>query len=147
MSESIDKLGYLSIEAENGQAGLEKLKDYKIDAIVSVDTLPDVEGLELLRQIRSMGTTVPFLLVTNNLKSEASLDTLRLGAFDIFDRKKITEERFSKTVDDAVNLSLSQQQMTKNIDSLIPETDDMALKAQWREAAWYVMGLRALSSK
>ncbi|HLX12190.1 MAG TPA: response regulator, partial [Bacteroidota bacterium] len=54
--------GYDVIIAHNGREGLEKLEGMKPDAIISDIVMPEMDGLEMFRQIKANAKTssVPF---------------------------------------------------------------------------------------
>ncbi|HET57475.1 MAG TPA: response regulator, partial [Deltaproteobacteria bacterium] len=63
----LKQLGYENIvEAEDGVAALEVLRSQKIDFVISDWNMPNMSGLELLKQVRADGSLSKtlFLMVT-----------------------------------------------------------------------------------
>ena len=56
--------GYAVIEAENGLVALQVLRDNKVDLILCDLFMPDQEGLETIRIIRSSGSDVPIIAIS-----------------------------------------------------------------------------------
>jgi len=65
-------------EAENGSDALAKLANTEPDLILSDWSMPEMNGVELLRELRSRGSAVPFGFVT----SEAPSSAMREKAFE-----------------------------------------------------------------
>jgi len=65
--------------AESGFSALELLKNRTFDAIVSDFQMPEMNGILLLRQIRS-GSDVPFILFTGKGREEVVIDAIDSGA-------------------------------------------------------------------
>lgn len=53
-----------------------------VDLVVSDLMMPDKTGTEVLREIRSRGIDVPFVMITGYASTENALETMRLGAVD-----------------------------------------------------------------
>jgi len=73
--------GYDVLEAPNGKAGLELLAQ-EPDLVILDLGLPDVEGLELLRTIRSKKEGVPVVVLSSRGDEAGKVQALDLGADD-----------------------------------------------------------------
>lgn len=69
--------GYSVIEAADGVDGFNKLKSSKIDCVVTDINMPNLNGIELIKKIRSDGETkmMPVLVLT----TESEFDMIRKG--------------------------------------------------------------------
>ena len=69
-------------EAEDGQMALRMLKGAKYDFVVSDINMPNMNGFELLRQIRADGDlkALPVLMVTAEAKKEDIITAAQAGA-------------------------------------------------------------------
>src|ERR1019366_9621103 len=56
--------GYEVLAAQNGQEGLLKAETDVPDAIVLDLGLPDIDGMEVCRRLRSVGNRTPILMLT-----------------------------------------------------------------------------------
>ncbi|MBW4789618.1 MULTISPECIES: chemotaxis response regulator CheY [Alcaligenes] len=76
-------LGYENVdEAEDGQMGLEKLRNGNFEFVVSDWNMPNLDGLEMLKQIRADANlaSLPVLMVTAEAKKENIIAAAQAGA-------------------------------------------------------------------
>jgi two-component system, OmpR family, KDP operon response regulator KdpE len=73
--------GYEILEAPNGKTALELAAD-KPDLIILDLGLPDFQGLELLRMLRSQNERVPIVVLSSRGDEAAKVQALDLGADD-----------------------------------------------------------------
>ena len=73
--------GYEILEAPNGKTALE-LAAGKPDLIILDLGLPDIQGLELLRMLRSQNERVPIVVLSSRGDEAAKVQALDLGADD-----------------------------------------------------------------
>ena len=76
-------LGYENVdEAEDGAMGLEKLRNGSFDFVVSDWNMPNMDGLEMLKQIRADANlaNLPVLMVTAEAKKENIIAAAQAGA-------------------------------------------------------------------
>jgi two-component system KDP operon response regulator KdpE len=72
---------YRVIEAANGQEGLSLLRHERPDVLVLDLGLPDIDGLELIRQIRAE-SPVPIVVLSSRDDEKGKVGALDLGADD-----------------------------------------------------------------
>jgi two-component system KDP operon response regulator KdpE len=73
--------GYQTLEAPNGKAALELL-DQKPDLVILDLGLPDIQGHDLLRMIRSRNDSVPIVVLSSRGDEAGKVQALDLGADD-----------------------------------------------------------------
>ncbi|MFA6948415.1 MAG: response regulator transcription factor [Eubacteriales bacterium] len=71
----LDKNGYRTLEASDGEAALGVLDSEFVDLMVSDIMMPNMDGYELTRELRDAGYTMPVLMVT----AKDGYDAKRLG--------------------------------------------------------------------
>ena len=79
----LKELGYSNVdEAEDGAMALSKLKNDHFDFVISEWNMPVMDGLEMLKNIRSDATLsgVPVLMVTAEAKKENIIAAAQAGA-------------------------------------------------------------------
>ncbi len=73
---------YEVLRAPNGSTAMAILQSRPVDLILLDLGLPDINGLVLLRQIRTVDAKIPVIVVTIIDRARTALDALRLGADD-----------------------------------------------------------------
>ena len=73
--------GFAVVEAETGGAALALLKSDVPDLIILDLGLPDIDGVNLLRQIRGE-SNIPIVVVSNTMSVTAKIEALESGASD-----------------------------------------------------------------
>jgi two-component system, chemotaxis family, chemotaxis protein CheY len=95
VSATLKDLGFHNIvEAEDGKAAWEKLQLQSFDLIISDWNMPDMMGIDLLRNVRShqsMGKTL-FLMVTAEAQKERVLEAIKAGVFNYIVTPFTTEQ-------------------------------------------------------
>ena len=75
-------IGYTTIdEAEDGVSALEKLRVQKFDAVITDWNMPNMPGLQLLKEVRSDArlAQLPVLMVTAEAKREQIIEAAQAG--------------------------------------------------------------------
>jgi two-component system KDP operon response regulator KdpE len=73
--------GYEILDAPSGKAALELIAE-KPDLVILDLGLPDIDGIELLRQIRQKNEAVPIVVLSSRGEEAAKVQALDLGADD-----------------------------------------------------------------
>jgi two-component system KDP operon response regulator KdpE len=73
--------GYQTLDAPNAKAALDLMSD-KPDLVILDLGLPDMQGLDLLRQIRARREDVPIVVLSSRGDETAKVEALDLGADD-----------------------------------------------------------------
>ncbi len=78
--------GYDVALAPTAQKGLTLARQLRFDLILADRRLPDLDGVDMLRQLRQSGTRVPFVIVTGFGSQDSSIEATRLGAVAYLDK-------------------------------------------------------------
>ncbi len=78
--------GYTVELAHNGTAGLHKLEGTAYDLVLLDLMMPDMSGMDVLRQVRKTDAETPIFMITAYGSVEAAVDALKLGANDYFSK-------------------------------------------------------------
>ena len=91
---SLQPYGYRILEAAGGRAGLEIIKQETIDLIISDQNMPGLDGLGMVKAIRSGGNNqnVPILVLTTETSDEMKAAFRAAGA-SAWMSKPFTPER------------------------------------------------------
>ncbi|MFK8213242.1 hybrid sensor histidine kinase/response regulator [Haloferax volcanii] len=83
----------LSVSTSNsGADALERLRQERVDCVVSDYDMPDIDGLEFLRAVRSEHPDLPFILFTGKGSEEVARDAFRVGATDYMQKDTGTDQ-------------------------------------------------------
>ena len=66
--------------ADSAEEGLQKLKNESFDAVISDYDMPDMDGIELLKCVRSENPSIPFIIFTGKGREEVVIEALNNGA-------------------------------------------------------------------
>lgn len=89
------------VHVETGAAALAALVEHGPDAVVLDLHLPDMSGLDLLRDLRDRAPETPVVVITAHGSVNAAVDAMRLGAFD-FIVKPFNAARLNVTLRNAL---------------------------------------------
>ncbi|HMN67852.1 MAG TPA: sigma-54 dependent transcriptional regulator [Bdellovibrionales bacterium] len=88
------KEGYEVTCAEDGQAGLDIIKKKSFDLVISDLQMPNMTGIELLRQVKDQYPDLLFMMITAFGTTETAVEAMKLGAYDYITKPfKIDEVR------------------------------------------------------
>ena len=79
---SLSAQGYSVLEAENGEMGLAMLGRNALDVVVLDLGLPGIGGLDVLRQMRESGSSVPVVVLSSRTDETGKVTALDMGADD-----------------------------------------------------------------
>ncbi|MBI3591277.1 MAG: response regulator transcription factor [Candidatus Melainabacteria bacterium] len=88
--------GYQVEIAKNGKEALDKVEEFKPDLIVLDWILPEIDGLEVTRRIRSDGNDVPVIVLTGKDGLSDKVISLDSGADDYLTKPFATEELLAR---------------------------------------------------
>jgi two-component system, OmpR family, KDP operon response regulator KdpE len=88
--------GYLVAEAETGEAAIKAVRQRATDLIVLDLGLPDMDGLEVIRQIRDSGSSVPIIVLSSRDDEGSKVGALDLGADDFVTKPFGIDELFAR---------------------------------------------------
>ena len=97
----LSRAGYQVLEAADGKKALDAMEHNRVDLIVADVMMPNMDGLELTRELRSAGTELPILIVT----ARDTLDDKRTG--------------FRAGADDYLTKPLDMEEMLLHIEALL----------------------------
>jgi two-component system response regulator PilR (NtrC family) len=76
------KLEYEPIVAGSGKEALDLMKKNKIDIILSDLYMPEMDGIELLKRVKTENRNTVFLMITAHPTIETAVDAIKKGAYD-----------------------------------------------------------------
>ena len=113
--------GFHTIPAKNGIEALEKLKTNSVNLIITDEKMPDLNGMELLLEVRKTDQNTPVILITAYGSVSLAVEALKKGAFYFFEKPIFDQlERFFIIIQQA----LKTQEMEREIDYLRKEVTE-----------------------
>jgi len=111
ISESLLNEGYHPIKAQNGKEGLEQLQKHSPDIVISDVMMPEMDGFELCRKIKTdiNYSHIPVILLTAKTNTEAEIEGLENGA-DAYISKPFKWKQVSLMTKNLLDLQLSLRQ-------------------------------------
>jgi two-component system response regulator AtoC len=112
----LEEWGYAALEAESGTGGLAQIRAESPDLILLDVRLPDLSGIEVLREIKQNNLSIPVIMITADPQLDDIKTAIKLGALD-FVKKPLDFDEFQITVANAIDRS----QLRSERDSLREE--------------------------
>jgi len=82
----VEMKGHESVPAETGAKALELIRQNAFDLIITDLRMPQMNGLELLREVKSLQPSLPVIMVTAYASSETTAESARLGVFEYLEK-------------------------------------------------------------
>lgn len=97
MAKRLDKRNIKTIMAYSAEEGLEKLKGNKdLDVIVLDIKMPGMDGIEALKEIKTVSPLVEVIMLTGHATIELAIEAMKLGAHDFLMKPFDIEELVAK---------------------------------------------------
>jgi len=81
-----NSLGYECLEADSAESALAKLDSETPDLVITDMKLPNLSGVELLRQIKAIFPRTEISIMTGHGSIETAVDAMKLGAYDYIEK-------------------------------------------------------------
>ena len=75
-------LGYQVVTAESGRDALRKFVPGEFDCVLCDLVMPEMNGMEFLRELRALDEKAAFFMMTGHPSVETALDAVKAGAYD-----------------------------------------------------------------
>ncbi len=74
--------GYLVETAEDGDSGLQKIREVKPDLVLVDLKMPGISGMDLLEKIRNIDPNIVSVVITGYATVESTVEAMKLNAYD-----------------------------------------------------------------
>lgn len=78
----LEKKGYTVLLAEDGKEALEMINKDMPDMMLLDITMPVMDGIEVLVELKKLNINLPVIIVTNTADIKIARETLEKGAYD-----------------------------------------------------------------
>ncbi|MBF0101564.1 MAG: response regulator [Desulfobacterales bacterium] len=95
----MEKKGFSVETANSGITALEKLKQVEVHVIVLDVKMPGMDGLTVLKEIKTLYPLVEVIMLTGHATIESAIDGLKLGATDYLMKPTDLEDLMIKVND------------------------------------------------
>jgi DNA-binding NtrC family response regulator len=111
--------------AVNGREGLEKHMQNGYDLIITDLNMPEMTGIDLVRNVREKDDFVEFIIITGYATLESAVEAIKIGAFDYIVKPfKLDELRVSiKNACDKITLKKANRALLEKLKSFHEEID------------------------
>ncbi len=92
LSEFLTLEGYTVSHASNGKEALNMLKSYLADIVITDMKMPEMDGIELLREIKKSFPAAFVIMITGYGSIENAVEAIKHGAFDYITKPIIDNE-------------------------------------------------------
>ncbi len=131
VKEYLEPLGYEIETAETGKTGAEKAKTGDFDAVILDVMLPEMNGFEVLKEIRKT-SAVPVLMLTALGDESDRIVGLELGADDYLPKTFSSRELLARLRSVIRRSSITKEQMLIDDSEIVVK--DLIIKPQTRSA-------------
>lgn len=118
---------YELLLAQNGAHALKIMAGNHVDLVLSDVMMPEMDGLELLRQVKSFALDLPFILLTARADEQDKLYALTTGVDDYLTKPFKPSELLARLANLVTRYEIRQSLAMSNSDSL----QDMRFDQQW----------------
>jgi two-component system, NtrC family, response regulator AtoC len=105
--------GFGVIEAADGEEAFELFLDQEPDMVILDYRMPGIDGIEVLKRIKTINEKVPVIMVTAHGSTDAAVEAMKLGAIDYISKPFEMEE-----LKMAIKKALNIEELNKTIDYL-----------------------------
>ncbi|MGL4366792.1 MAG: sigma-54-dependent transcriptional regulator [Brevinemataceae bacterium] len=100
--------------AQNGCEGLEKVDLFLPDMIICDIKMPDINGIDLLKTVKSKHPDIPVIMLTGHAGLDEAVEAMKLGAYD-FLTKPVHLDKLFQLIERAIK-ETEQKNYTKELE-------------------------------
>ena len=82
LKEIVTRMGYNADEAVNGKEAIEKIKNKEYDIIITDIRMPEVTGMDVLKEAKNAQPNAEVLMITAFGTIENAVEAMQIGAYD-----------------------------------------------------------------
>ena len=108
------------IVVPNAKEAIATMKEKEIDLVITDIRMPRIDGFQLLKKVREFDASIPVILVSGALLTDAQLKEAHTYA-DGFVKKPFSVDELHKAIDDG----FIRREVLKKLSELIPSNKDL----------------------
>lgn len=109
--------------ADNGLEGLKILESEQVHTIVCDINMPQMTGLEVIKEVRSRNIEIPFIFYTGYGSRELMMEAVKFGAFDFLEKPNM--DGLEQIVTSSLKVGLNSNNRDLDHEVLITEYQKM----------------------
>ena len=131
LKDILEDEGYRVRTAEDGIEGLELMKDDRIDLVILDVWLPNMGGIDVLKEIKSRNSNAEVIIISGHANIDLAVKAVKLGAFD-FIEKPLSLDRVTTLCKNALALEELKRENRRlrnrviNEDEMLGNSPEMA---------------------
>jgi len=97
----------------DAKSGSESLRQTDYDIILLDYRLPDANGIEVLKELKTISGSVPIIIITSQGDEKVAADAIRFGASDYIPKSLLTPDGLEQSIRNALRLQESDHERRK----------------------------------
>lgn len=97
----LNEEGYAVDLAATGELAMKAFREKRFDLLVADLRLPDIDGMEIIRQVKAKDPRIEVIVITGYGTSSQAVEAMKMGVHD-FLPKPFTEDQIKTAVDEAL---------------------------------------------
>lgn len=117
----LERQGHIPLLAETGREGLSLVKTEAPDAAIVDNLLPDVKGIELIKDLKKVDPDLPIIIITAYGELRTAVEAIKIGAYDYINKPFDTDDLILR-----VEHALRERAMRRELNDLYTKLEDGA---------------------
>ena len=130
----LKRLDYNVFDAESGSEGLDMITEHSIDMVVSDIMMPEMDGIQVLKEIKVMNPHMPVVMLTGATDIETVIEAMKNGALDYI-LKPVDKDRLRMIVKNAIK----HGELLKENERLLEELQNKQIKLETQDQLKTIM--------
>ena len=128
VSKALQRVGYVVVEADSGEAALERFFTDDFDLILAEIALAQMSGIDLLRAVKQRAADAIVILISEDATVDEAIQALRYGARDLLLRP-ISSEEICQSVERGIESARSSRRRRRLLDTMERAVAELAREA------------------
>lgn len=125
---------YHYLETTDGKVAIAAIKEKQFDCVLLDYSLPGMNGLDVLREIRMLDTFLPVILLTGQGSEAIAVEAIKKGAHDYLNKSSVNPERLHYTIQSATSQGRLRRDIIEKDSHIRHQTEELAKSLEELEA-------------